>query len=73
METSKIYTLLIKEIKIKFDTKKEAADKMGIPKQNLDDFLKRLKNEKDVSFKNLVSKLDFLGFEIKIQKKKSKN
>ncbi|KYM48124.1 hypothetical protein A2U04_05200 [Fusobacterium necrophorum subsp. funduliforme] len=69
MDSLKIYEKLDKDIRLNYNSKSEFAEKIGISKQRLSDFLPRLQsNKKNSSINNLFRILEKAGYQITIEK-----
>lgn len=63
-----IFDLLEKEIEENYETKVQVAEKIGITRQDLRSYLKRMGNNGG-TFNSISKILDSLGFEITVNKK----
>ena len=72
MNKKEIYDLIDLKIRIKYRTQTELAKKLGITRATLNNNLKKLKLEENITYDVLEKILDALDLEVKIIEKTNK-
>lgn len=69
MNKKEIYDKIYINSRIKFKTQTEFAKELNITRQNLNNTMKKMEQEGNISFDTLLSMLDVLNLEIIVQEK----
>ena len=70
MTKKELFEKIELETRIKYKTKTELAEKVGISRSSLNAILKKIENEENFNYDNVTRILDALGLELVIQIKK---
>lgn len=70
MTKEEIYKIIYQQQRLKFKTKTEFAQKMGISPQNINNTMKKMENNGTITFDNLIQMIEALDLELILQEKK---